>query len=83
MPTTPIDAAAVITLAGAAGMPLADANMAARIAAGAQSAVDAVRLSVRETLFDVEPADYLPTLEELAEPEANTAGQANPAQGRP
>jgi len=83
MPTTPIDAAAVITLAGAAGMPLADENMAARIAAGAQSAVDAVRLSVRETLFDLEPADFLPTLEALAEPEKDTVGHAGTAQGRP
>jgi hypothetical protein len=56
----------VITLAGAAGMPLADDAMAARIAAGAQSAVDAVRQSVHATLFDLEPSDFLPTLEDLA-----------------
>ncbi len=82
MSNTPIDAAAVITLAGAAGMPLADENMAARIAAGAQSAVDAVRLSVRETLFDLEPADFLPTLEELAQPSAGTPQDGHSAQGR-
>ena len=66
MPPTPIDFQVVMTLAGAAGMPLADDAMAARVAAGAQSAVDAVRQSVHETLFDLEPADFLPTLEELA-----------------
>lgn len=66
MLTTPVDSQAVITLAGAAGMPLADDAMAARIAAGAQSAVDAVRQSVHETLFDLEPSDFLPTLEDLA-----------------
>lgn len=66
MPPTPIDFQAVMTLSGAAGMPLADDAMAARVAAGAQSAVDAVRQSVHETLFDLEPGDFLPTLEELA-----------------
>lgn len=66
MPTTPVDSQTVITLAGAAGMPLSDDAMAVRIAAGAQSAVDAVRQSVHETLFDLEPADFLATLEELA-----------------
>lgn len=66
MTTTPIDSQAIMTLASAAGMPLADDAMAARVAAGAQSAVDAVRQSVHETLFDLEPADFLSTLEELA-----------------
>jgi hypothetical protein len=66
MPQSPVDPQAVIALARAAGMPLADDAMAARVAAGAQSAVDAVRQSVHETLFDLEPADFLSTLEELA-----------------
>ena len=66
MSAEPLDPAAVAALARAAGIPVADAAMAERIAAGASAAIAAVRGQVAATLFDHEPADYLPLLERLA-----------------
>jgi len=62
----PLDPDTVLDLARMAGLPLEDPALAARIAAGASTAIDAVRASVREPLFDGEPGDYLATLERLA-----------------
>lgn len=62
-----LDADVVVALAAVAGIPLADADSAARIAAGASAAIAAVRRVVTDTLFDHEPADYLGTLEQLAD----------------
>ena len=72
MPGTPLDPSTVRDLAGLAGLPLED-EAAARIAAGASAAIAAVAANVRETLFDVEPNDYLATLEALAD--APTSGE--------
>jgi len=66
----PLDPATVRDLARLAGLPLDDDSLASRIAGGASSAIAAVRASVRESLFDLEPGDYLATLERLAEPGA-------------
>jgi hypothetical protein len=66
LPSAPLDPSTVRDLAGLAGLPLED-DAAARIAAGASAAIAAVAANVRETLFDVEPNDYLATLEQLAE----------------
>jgi hypothetical protein len=63
----PLDPATVRDLARLAGLPLEDEACAARIAAGASAAIAAVGASVRETLFDLEPNDYLATLERLAD----------------
>lgn len=56
------------------GIPLADADMAERIAAGAGVAAAAVRAvlahGVDGRIFDREPSDYLPLLESLAVVEA-------------
>ncbi len=57
-------------LARVAGIPLADSDAAARIAAGANAAIAAVRSVANETCFDYEPSDYLGALEQLAEPDA-------------
>ena len=67
MPTVPLDSATVRDLARLAGLPLEDEASAARIAAGASAAIAAVAASVSETLFDIEPNDYLATLERLAD----------------
>ena len=72
MPSVPLDPSTVRDLAGLAGLPLEE-DAAVRIAAGASAAIAAVAANVRETLFDVEPNDYLATLEDLAE--APTAGE--------
>jgi hypothetical protein len=61
-----LDPDTVLALARVAGLPIADADMAARIAAGASAAISAVRSSLGETLFDFEPADFSATLERLA-----------------
>ena len=66
-PATVQESAAVV------GLPLADEAVAARIAAGADAAVAAVRealtrLDATDALFEREPADYLALLEALAEP---------------
>jgi hypothetical protein len=58
----------VAALAQVAGIPLADEAMAARIATGAGVAIAAVRSQSGGTLFDLEPGDYLATLERLAVP---------------
>ncbi len=69
MPPDPLDPATVRDLARLAGLPLdPDDALAARIAGGASAAIAAVAASVGETLFDLEPGDYLGTLERLAEP---------------
>lgn len=61
---------AVLELARLEGHALIDAEIAARIAVGASNAIRAVTASVRESLFDVDPAGYLAELERLAEPAA-------------
>lgn len=63
-----LDPATVAALSAATGIPLADAQAAERIAAGAEAAIRAVRNSLSQPLFDYEPADFLPTLERLADP---------------
>ncbi|MFO1455337.1 MAG: hypothetical protein U1F18_03735 [Steroidobacteraceae bacterium] len=69
MPPDPLAPATVRDLARLAGLPLdEDDALAARIAGGASSAIAAVAASVGETLFDLEPGDYLGALERLAEP---------------
>jgi hypothetical protein len=67
MPVDPLQPTTVRDLARLAGLPLDDEATAARIAAGASAAIAAVAASVREPLFDVEPNDYLATLERLAD----------------
>ena len=62
------DPVSVASFAAAAGLPLADAAAAERIAAGAQAAIAAVRSKVSWPLIDLEPGDYLATLERLADP---------------
>lgn len=64
---------AVLELARLEGHVLIDAEIAARIAVGASNAIRAVTASVRESLFDVDPAGYLAELERLAEPPARGA----------
>lgn len=62
-----LDDATVVDLARIAGIPLSDTEAAPRIAAGASAAIAAVRAVCHDTLFDYEPADFLPTLEALAD----------------
>jgi hypothetical protein len=57
----------VVELAQLVGIPLSDGAAAARIAAGASAAIAAVRDVSTDTLFDVEPSDYLAVLEQLAD----------------
>lgn len=66
MPPDPLDPATLRDLARLAGLPLENDDLAARIAGGASAAIAAVAASVREPLFDLEPGDYLATLERLA-----------------
>ena len=72
MESSPLTAAAVMELARITGIPVDDAAMAARIAAGAATAVAAVHAGVVATqqagivLFDYE-TDYLAALERLAD----------------
>jgi hypothetical protein len=73
LPNAPLDPATVSDLAALAGLPLEE-DAAARIAAGASAAIAAVAANVRETLFDVEPNDYLATLEQLADAAAGGEG---------
>jgi hypothetical protein len=61
-----LDAATVEVLAALLGYPPLDAETAARIAAGASSAVAAVRATATVPLFDTEPGSYLAELERLA-----------------
>jgi hypothetical protein len=65
-PAVPLDTATVRALARVAGYAALDDATIERMAAGAASAVLAVRASVGETLFDVEPAQFGPELERLA-----------------
>lgn len=65
-----IDAALVRAMGRLAGVPVADDAMAERIAAGALAAVAAVRRAGGESLFEQEPAAFLPALERLAGPDA-------------
>jgi hypothetical protein len=66
-----LSAVTAAALAKVAGIPLADNDAAARIAAGANAAIMAVRSVANETCFDYEPSDYLAALEELAEPDVS------------
>lgn len=68
MTTTRLDPSLVQALAGIAGLPPPAPEDAARIAAGAQGAIDAVRASGDADLFDTEPSEFLPALEALAPP---------------
>ncbi|MCC5860976.1 MAG: amidase [Gammaproteobacteria bacterium] len=54
-------------LARQLGWPADDAETYARIAAGAANAVAAVSSASRDSLFDIEPGNFLSTLEQLAE----------------
>lgn len=63
-----LDAATVAALARLLGYPPPDAETLARIAAGAGSAVAAVRATATVPLFDAEPGHYLAELERLAGP---------------
>jgi len=65
-PAAPLDAAAVRVLARVAGYAALDAETIERMTVGAANAVRAVRASVAESLFDVEPAQFLAELERLA-----------------
>lgn len=62
----PLSADIITAIARATDLPLMSPDDAARIAAGAQSAIDAVRSMRHLQLFDTEPMDFLPTLEQLA-----------------
>jgi len=62
----PLDSTTLLAIARAADHPLASEADAARIAAGAQTVIDAVCQMQHLELFDLEPADFLRTLEELA-----------------
>ncbi len=61
-----LDPAIVAALARLAGYPPPDAATLARIAAGADDAIAAVRAGETVTLFDDEPAHFLAELERLA-----------------
>ena len=65
-----IDAALVRAMARLAGVPVTDDAMASRIAGGAAAAFAAVRSASGGSLFEQEPAAFLPALERLADPEA-------------
>ncbi len=67
MNRTPPDASLLQALAGVTGLPPLSESDAARVAAGAQAAIDAVRAAGGEAeLFDTEPSEFLPALEALA-----------------
>lgn len=66
MTHAPLDARTVQAIGAAIDLPLTSDAEAARVAAGAQSAIDAVRAMSRLELFDEEPADFLRALELLA-----------------
>lgn len=69
MPRETLTPATLLAIAQATDLPIGSDADAARIAAGAQAVIDAVRQMQHVELFDTEPADYLPTLEQLALPE--------------
>ena len=64
----PLNSSTLLAIARAADLPLASEADATRIAAGAQTVIDAVCQMQHLELFDIEPADFLRTLEELATP---------------
>ena len=66
MTHTPLDATTVQALGAAIDLPLPSAAEAARVAAGAQAAIDAVRSMADIELFEEEPGEFLRTLELLA-----------------
>jgi len=67
-----LSTSSVIELSRLLGIPLADADSAERIAAGAAAAASAVRAVLEHgsdgKIFDREPSDYLPLLESLTNP---------------
>jgi hypothetical protein len=69
----PLSASAVLELVALQGIPVEDAAMAERIAAGAHAAATAVRTVAHTVdataLFEREPAEYLAVLEKLAAPD--------------
>lgn len=65
-----LSAAAVAELARVSGHGEIDAELAARVAAGASNAIEAVVASLEGSLFDTEPGNYREELERLAEPAA-------------
>ena len=65
-PAAPIDVATVRALARIAGYAALDEATIERMAVGAAGAVLAVRASVGQSLFDVEPTQFAPELERLA-----------------
>lgn len=81
--TRALSASAVLELAAVQGIPVDDAAMAERIAAGAHAAAAAVR-EVAATvdaaaLFEREPAEYLPVLEALAASDVPATNPVTPA----
>lgn len=64
-----LSASAILEYAALAGLPIDDASMAIRIAAGASAAAQAVeRIRDAGEPLAHEPSDYLACLEQLAEP---------------
>ncbi len=72
MSRTPMDARTVQAIAAAIELPLPLEAEAARVAAGAQAAIDAVRSMAHLELFEEEPGEFLQTLELLAQDAAST-----------
>lgn len=72
MSQQPLNSSTLLAIARAADLPLTSEADAARIAAGAQTVIDAVRQMQHLELFDTEPADFLPVLEALAAPGGTT-----------
>lgn len=71
-----LDPQLVLALSRITGIPVDDTAMAERIAGGAGSAIAAVRACMRGSLFEHEPADYLPLLERLAVPPVAEGGES-------
>jgi hypothetical protein len=71
----PLSPSALMELSSLSGIPVDDAAMAERIAAGAAAAVEAVRslavahgeVDLDQWLFELEPSGYLALLEQLAQ----------------
>jgi hypothetical protein len=68
MSHAPLTPATLLAIARATDFPIGSEADAARIAAGAQAVIDAVCQMQHLELFDTEPADFLPALEQLARP---------------
>ena len=62
-----IDGTVALARARLVGIPTLDAETTARIAAGASTAVSAVRASATVPLFDTQPTSFVAELERLAD----------------